>query len=56
VGQNGLDNELIAGAAATRTIVPVVAARDAVGFSTITRELREPTSADRWDSTASVLN
>jgi transposase InsO family protein len=45
----GLDNELIAGAAAMRTIGPV--RRRARLFSTITRELRERTSADRWDST-----
>ena len=48
----GLHNELIAGAAARcGPSVLSVAAGDSVGFSTITRERREGTSADRWDST-----
>ena len=48
----GLHNELIAGAAARcGPSVLSVAARDSVGFSIFTRELRERTSAERWDST-----
>jgi hypothetical protein len=52
----GLDNELIAGAAAMRTIGPVRRRARLGGLSTITRELRERTSADRRDSTCAMMD